>query len=105
MNSVLHLKGQFDHQDNQMRPGPKNLPKNTEVKVEHLEELAEQLVKILDKWKKDTRIGGALVSVHYCDVVAKSNRISALLSYKSFKSNDSYRVTRRLHASLPRHLL
>lgn len=91
MNSVLHLKGQFDHQDNQMRPGPKNLPKNTEVKVEHLEELAEQLEKILDKWKKDTRIGGALVSVHYCDVVAKSNRISALLAYKSFKSNDSIR--------------
>lgn len=91
MNSVLHLKGQFEYQSNPNKPGPKNLPVRAEVKVEHLEALREQLQRILLKWQQDTRLGGALVSVHYKDVVAKSNRIGALLSYKHFKSNDSIR--------------
>ena len=30
MNSVLHLKGQFDCQPNQNRPAAKNLPVRTE---------------------------------------------------------------------------
>ncbi len=91
MNSVLHLKGQFDYQPNQNKPGPKNLPVRAEVKVEHLKDLKVQLERILLKWQQDARLGGALVSVHYIDVVAKSNRIVSLLSYKSFKSNDSIR--------------
>ena len=91
MNSVLHLKGQFDYQPNLNKPGPKNLPVHAEVDIEHLKGLKAQLECILLKWKQDTRLGGALVSVHYKDVVAKSNRIGALLAYKSVKSNDSIR--------------
>ena len=87
MNSVLHLKGQFEYQPNQNRPAAKNLPVRAEVKVEHLKALKVQLERILLKWQQDTRLGGALISVHYKDVVAKSNRISSLLAYKSFKSN------------------
>ena len=91
MNSVLHLKGQFEYQTNTSIPGAKNLPVKAEVTVEHLKNLKVQLERILLKWQQDTRLGGALVSVHYKDVVAKSNRISSLLAYKSFKSNDSIR--------------
>lgn len=91
MNSVLHLKGQFEYQPNPNKPGPKNLPKRGRIKVTHLKNLKEQLERILLKWQQDTRLGGALVSVHYKDVVAKSNRIGALLAYRGFKSNDSIR--------------
>lgn len=91
MNSVLHLKGQFEYQSNPNKPGPKNLPMRAEVKVEHLKNLKEQLERILLKWQHDTRLGGALVSVHYKDVVAKSNRIGALLAYRGHSSNDSIR--------------
>ena len=91
MNSVLHLKGQFEYQSNLNKIGPKNLPIRAEVNVEHLKNLKEQLERILLKWQQDTRLGGALVSVHYKDVVAKSNRIGALLAYRSHSSNDSIR--------------
>ena len=91
MNSVVHLKGQFEYQSNPNKPGPKNLPMRAEVKVEHLKNLKEQLERILLKWQHDTRLGGALVSVHYKDVVAKSNRIGALLAYRGHSSNDSIR--------------
>ena len=43
MNSVLHLKGQFEYQSNPNKPGPKNLPMRAEVKVEHLKNLKEQV--------------------------------------------------------------
>ncbi len=91
MNSVLQLKGQFDYQANPNKPGPKNLPVRAEVNVEHLKRLKEQLERVLLKWQRDTRLGGALVSVHYKDVVAKSNRIGALLANKSHSPNDSIR--------------
>lgn len=91
MNSVLHLKGQFEYQPNTSIPGAKNLPVKAEVTVDHLKNLKIQLERILLKWQQDARLGGALISVHYKDVVAKSNRISSLLAYKSFKSNDSIR--------------
>ena len=91
MNSVLHLKGQFEHQANPNKPGPKNLPVRGEVKVEHLKNLKNQMERILLKWQQDTRLGGALVSVHYKDVVAKSNRIASLLAYRGHSSNDSIR--------------
>ena len=91
MNSVLHLKGQFEHQANPNKPGPKNLPVRGEVKVDHLKNLKDQMERILLKWQQDTRLGGALVSVHYKDVVAKSNRIASLLAYRGHSSNDSIR--------------
>ena len=58
---------------NPNKPGPKNLPVRGEVKVEHLKNLKDQMEHILLKWQQDTRLGGALVSVHYKDVVAKLN--------------------------------
>ena len=91
MNSILHLKGQFEHKVNTSIIGPKNLPVNGKVTAEHLQKLKKQLEKILSVWKIDTTIGGALVSVHYFNVVAKSNRISALLAKGSVKPNDTIR--------------
>ena len=89
MNSVLQIKGQFEQKSNTSAFGPKNLPVNESVKVPHLTNLKNQLEQILAFWKKETIINGALVSVHYTSVVAKSNRIEALLAYKKIKPNDT----------------
>ncbi len=89
MNSVLQIKGQFEQKSNTSAFGPKNLPANESVKVPHLTNLKNQLEQILAFWKKETIINGALVSVHYTSVVAKSNRIEALLAYKKIKPNDT----------------
>ncbi len=91
MNNVLQIKGQFEQRSNTSTFGPKNLPVNESVSVTHLEDLIKQLSQILAFWQKETIIKGALVSVHYTGVVAKSNRIDALLSYKRIKPNDTIR--------------
>lgn len=91
MNSILQLKGQFEHKINEIRIGSKNLPAGGKVTAEHLLQLKNQLEKILSIWKTNTIIDGALVSVHYYNVVAKSNRISALLAKGAVKPNDTIR--------------
>ena len=91
MNSIIHLKGQFNHKPNGNRPGPTNLPKKGMVDFEHIETLKKELISILGYWKKDTIIGGALISVHYKYVVAKSNRLKVLLCEKGKTPNDSIR--------------
>lgn len=91
MNNLLELKGQFMHRKNQSVFGPLNLPKGSVVTEEHLYDLREQLSGVLETWVKDTTIHGALVSVHYKTVIAKSNRIQILLSDAGKKPNDSVR--------------
>lgn len=91
MNNLLELKGQFMHRKNTSAFGPLNLPKGSVVTEEHLHDLKEQLSGVLETWIEDTTIRGALVSVHYKTVIAKSNRIQILLSDAGKKPNDSVR--------------
>ena len=92
MNSILQLKGQFEHKKNSAGFGPTNLPVGGSVTSNHINKLRQQLIKILDFWQKNTFIDGALVSVHYKQVVAKSNRIKGLLIKSSTtKANDYIR--------------
>ena len=80
MNNVLQLKGTFQHRKNSSKPGPPSLPKGTSVQAEHLATLLEQLERIEVFWKENSFINGALVSVYYKRVIAKSNRVSFLLN-------------------------
>lgn len=89
MNDILQLKGQFQQKSNIGTGGPPSLPKGAYVEVGHLVELQQQLNKLLTMWEEDTLIGGALISVYYYHVVAKSNRISGLLCKGSKIANDS----------------
>lgn len=57
----------------------------------HLIELSEQLKRILQYWETNTDISGALVSVHYKHIVAKSNRLKILLSENSKSPMESIR--------------
>lgn len=92
MNNILQLKGTFESKKNPNKPGSSNLPVNQSVSSNHIDELIHQLEAIYKKWQEDKLIDGALVSVHYNQVVAKSNRIKSIFSYGStIKSNDSIR--------------
>ena len=83
MNSVLQLKGRFEQRSNPSRPGPPHLPKGKSVSAVHLRELSSQMKRILGYWETNTIIQGALVSVHYKHIVAKTNRLKILLSENS----------------------
>lgn len=91
MNNILQLKGRFEKRPNSSRPGSSKLPKGKTVSASHLYELAKQLERILVYWTKNTDINGALVSVHYKYIVAKSNRLKILLAENGKTPTDSIR--------------
>ena len=91
MNNILQLKGRFEQRPNSSKPGSPKLPKGKSVSSLHLIQLSEQLKRILQYWKTNTDINGALVSVHYTHIVAKSNRLKILLSENSKSPAESIR--------------
>ena len=80
MNQILQLKGRFEQRPNLSKPNLPKLPKGKWVTSAHLSDLSMQLERILAFWKNNPNISGALVSVHYWHIVAKSNRLKILLS-------------------------
>ena len=91
MNNILILKGRFEQRPNTASFGPLCLPKNKFVEATHLKTMAQQLQDVLAFFFFYREIAGALVSVHYKHVVAKSNRIRILLSDKGKAPVDSIR--------------
>ena len=89
MNDLLSLKGTFQQKNRNSRPGPPNLPKNAKVFVQHMRKLLNELSKLRDYWSEEKVITGALVSVQYIDVIAKSRRISGFLSKGNISANSS----------------
>lgn len=89
MNDILSLKGHFEQRSNPNRPGPRNLPAGQTVTAAHLNDLKNQLIEIAEFWKNNKYFNEALVSVHYTDVVAKSNRIKDLLSQSTKGANET----------------
>lgn len=92
MNELLYLKGTFVHKKNTNKPGSINIPSGQSVDSAHLKNLSAQLEKIENYWEENQLIQGALISVHYNRIVAKSNRISFIFKNKSSeKVNDFIR--------------
>lgn len=91
MNNILQLKGRFEQRPNASIPGSPKLPKGKSVTSDHLKELAQQIFTIMTYWKKNTDIGGAIISVHYKQIVAKSNRLKIILADGSKSPADSIR--------------
>lgn len=89
MNALLQLKGHFEQRSNPNRPGPRNIPAGQEIKASHVSDLKRQLSDLAVFWSDKTLFTKALVSVHYTDVVAKSNRIKNLLSESPKGANES----------------
>ena len=89
LNNILQLKGKFESRANAQPPRTPKLPKNAYVTSNHVRILLNQLKDILAYWTQNTVIEGALISVHYKTIVAKSNRLHILLSYPGHFPVDS----------------
>lgn len=104
MNNILQLKGQFNSQSNRAGFGGINIPINGKVTAQHIIDLKVQLEKYLEYWTKDTRIDGALISVYYNHVVAKSNRIKGLLCIGNADPNEYICGTRFSETNPVQHI-
>lgn len=89
MNDVLQLRGTFNQKPSGGRPGSPNIPKSAKsVASAHLTKLVNELKELSSYWQGEKLITGALIDVHYIDVIAKSNRISGYFN-KGQKPNAS----------------
>ena len=80
MNNLLQLKGQLTSISNKSSFDPLSMPPNKTVSCRDIQRLAKQIKDVIDYWENGrTEIEGTLISVHYNTVVAKSNRLRALL--------------------------
>lgn len=79
MNDLLHLRGTFEQAKSPKKTPSVSLPRNQSVKADKLHQLKEQLTKQYNFWKNEKFIEGALISVYYIKIAAKSNRIQGLL--------------------------
>ena len=78
-NDVLKLTGHFDGRPNFQHGGGLGFAREFDTTSTHVRKLGEDLEGVLKFWEKNKTLGGALVSVHYIDIVAKSNRVNELL--------------------------
>ena len=101
MNSTLQLKGTFEQRKNDAAFGSPNLPAGESINSEKLEELLSDLERLYDFWQKDNTVPGALVSVYYNKIAAKSNRIQRILS----SGNNSIRGARYDNSNSLRHII
>ncbi|HEK4274995.1 TPA: S8 family peptidase [Staphylococcus aureus] len=104
MNDTLRLKGTLNYRKNSNRPGPSSLPKNGVVTSDHLKKLRSQLQRLLDFWEKEDLFEGALLSIYYKAVIAKSNRIKAYIKKNSSSPNNSI-VGARFHGEKKKHVI
>lgn len=105
MNNLLQLKGKFEQASSNSRPGPPKLPSGKAVKVDRLEKLLSNLIELRDYWKKQKLLPGALITVHYNKVAAKSNRIQGLLGKGSYTPNKSIVGARFSLEGSPKHII
>ena len=89
MNSILQLKGQFEQHSGTPGGGKRNIPVGGFVESTHILDLINDLYSLQTYWNEHTLIKGALISVYYTSVVAKTNRIRGLLCKGSSDPNDS----------------
>lgn len=105
MNNLLQLKGTFDQASSNSKPGPPNLPSGKYVTVAQLEQLQKKLVELKRFWSNETIFPGALISVYYNKVAAKSNRVQGLLSRGIITSNSSIVGARFTNNQSPKHII
>ena len=88
MNDLLQVKLPFGHNSRKGQVGPSVLPAFQSVNTEKILGIITQLEEQIAFWKEQSIIPGALVSVEYTKVVAKSNRIRQIMSYGVKDIND-----------------
>lgn len=99
MNHTLQLKGTFEQKTNNSIPGLPNIPSGATVYVSNMEQLQNDLSRLQTYWNNEHYFSGALISVYYNKVAAKSNRVQSLLSNKSIRGARFYDI------ESPKHLI
>lgn len=89
MNEILLLKGKFEQKDWSSHFVPSNIPKNKFVTAEHLINLKNDLCNVYQFWEEEKLSINPLISLYYIDIIAKSNRVKAILDNDIKKNNDS----------------
>lgn len=80
MNNLLQLKGRFEQASRSTDTfGPTNLPAGQSVNISKLQGLLKNLIDLQKDWQDQNLLPGALITVHYIKIAAKSNRLQALL--------------------------
>ncbi|MGD9566889.1 MAG: S8 family peptidase [Sedimentibacter sp.] len=105
MNNLLQLKGTFEQASSNRQPGPPKLPTGKSIKVSQLEKLQKDLMDLKRFWLKQNIFPGALISVYYNKVAAKSNRIKCLLSKGNVSANSSIVGARFTKDKSPKHII
>lgn len=84
-NNVLELRGKrFVQAARTGNNGGASMNSRREVTIENIDQLKNKIEQIKQFWIRENKpFSGALVSVHYCKIVAKSNRIAGLLKGKN----------------------
>lgn len=105
MNNLLQLKGIFEQASSNSTPGAPNLPAGKSVKVSQLENLRNDLIRLKQFWSQESIFEGALISVYYNKVAAKSNRIQGLLTKGIETANKSIVGARFANNDSPKHII
>lgn len=105
MNELLQLKGPFTQRSRPGKVGAPKLRKHSLVNTEHLNKLYEDLLNMYKFWASQKLINGALISVYYVKLAAKSNRISKLIACGSKSSDDSIVGARFSDDSDEKHII
>lgn len=105
MNNLLQLKGRFEQSSSPKRPGSPNLPAGQSVSVSKLQDLLKNLQELKGYWGAQSLLPGALITVYYIKVAAKSNRLQALLGNSSNKPNSSIVGAKFSSDTSPKHLI
>ena len=106
MNNLLQLKGTFEQVP---RPidgfGAPNLPAGQSINASKLNLLLKNLIELEEYWKNQSLLSGALVTVHYIKVAAKSNRLQNLLGNGSHRPNSSIVGAKFSLDESPKHII
>lgn len=105
MNEILLLKGKFEQKDWSSHFGPSNIPKNKFVTAEHLINLKNDLCSVYQFWEEEKLSINPLISLYYIDIIAKSNRVKAILDNDIKKNNDSIVGAKFAQGNRQKHII
>ena len=105
MNNLLQLKGTFEQKVSDSRPGSPNLPTGQSVDASKLNLLLENLSELQKYWQSQSLLPGALITVYYNKVAAKSNRLQNLLGNCSNTPNGSIVGAKFSLEESPKHII
>ncbi|MCK5293064.1 MAG: S8 family peptidase [Arcobacteraceae bacterium] len=106
MNNLLQLKGGFEQASRSTDGfGAPNLPTGQSVNLSRLQSLLKNLIDLLKNWQGQRLLPGALITVYYIKVAAKSNRLQVLLGNNSNIPNNSVVGAKFSIDESPKHII